>query len=100
MLVRLGFSIATFLEPDVLLVDEILAVGDANFQQKCLQRVSEIVQEGTTLLYVSHDLASVEASSEGHLAGRRHGPGGRSHRRGRQPLSRGNEKNAMLNHLQ
>ncbi len=64
MLVRLGFSIAAFLEPDVLLVDEILAVGDANFQQKCLQRVSEIVQEGTTLLYVSHDLASVEASCE------------------------------------
>jgi ABC-type polysaccharide/polyol phosphate transport system ATPase subunit len=64
MLVRLGFSIAAFLEPDVLLVDEILAVGDANFQQKCLQRISEIVRGGTTLIYVSHDLASVEASCE------------------------------------
>ena len=64
MLVRLGFSIAAFLEPDILLVDEILAVGDANFQQKCLQRISEIVRGGTTLIYVSHDLASVEASCE------------------------------------
>ena len=64
MLVRLGFSIAAFLEPDVLLVDEVLAVGDANFQQKCLQRISEVVRGGTTLIYVSHDLASVEASCD------------------------------------
>jgi len=64
MQMRLGFSIAAFLEPDVLLVDEVLAVGDANFQRKCLQRIGEIVREGTTLLYVSHDLASVEASCD------------------------------------
>jgi ABC-type polysaccharide/polyol phosphate transport system ATPase subunit len=64
MQMRLGFSIAAFLEPDVLLVDEVLAVGDANFQQKCLQRIGEIVRDGTTLLYVSHDLASVEASCQ------------------------------------
>lgn len=64
MTMRLGFSIAAFLEPDVLLVDEALAVGDANFQQKCLQRIGEIVRSGTTLLYVSHDLASVEAACE------------------------------------
>lgn len=64
MQMRLGFSIAAFLQPDVLLVDEVLSVGDANFQQKCLQRIGEIVREGTTLLYVSHDLASVEASCE------------------------------------
>jgi ABC-type polysaccharide/polyol phosphate transport system ATPase subunit len=64
MQMRLGFSIAAFLEPDVLLVDEVLAVGDANFQQKCLKRIGEIVRDGTTLLYVSHDLASVEASCE------------------------------------
>ena len=44
MQMRLGFSIAAFLEPDVLLVDEVLAVGDANFQQKCLQRIGEIVR--------------------------------------------------------
>lgn len=64
MQMRLGFSIAAFLEPDVLLVDEVLAVGDANFQQKCLKRIGEVVRNGTTLLYVSHDLASVEASCE------------------------------------
>ncbi len=64
MQMRLGFSIAAFSEPDVLLVDEVLSVGDANFQQKCLKRIGEIVRSGTTLLYVSHDLASVEASCE------------------------------------
>ncbi len=64
MQVRLGFAIAAFLEPDILLVDEVLSVGDANFQQKCLNRIGEIVQRGTTLLYVSHDLASVEASCD------------------------------------
>ncbi|MHB1517371.1 MAG: ABC transporter ATP-binding protein [Acidimicrobiales bacterium] len=64
MMMRLGFSIAAFLEPDILLVDEVLSVGDANFQQKCLKRIGEIVRSGTTLLYVSHDLASVEASCE------------------------------------
>jgi ABC-2 type transport system ATP-binding protein len=64
MSMRLGFSVAAFLEPDVLLVDEVLAVGDANFQQKCLQRIGEIVRQGTTLIYVSHDLASVEASCD------------------------------------
>jgi ABC-type polysaccharide/polyol phosphate transport system ATPase subunit len=61
MQVRLGFSIAAFLEPAVLLVDEVLAVGDATFQQKCLNRISEVVQSGTTLLFVSHDLAAVQA---------------------------------------
>ncbi len=64
MQMRLGFSIAAFLEPDILLVDEVLSVGDANFQQKCLNRIGEVVRLGTTLLYVSHDLASVEASCE------------------------------------
>ena len=61
MQVRLGFAIAAFLEPAVLLVDEVLAVGDASFQQKCLMRISEVVQNGTTLLFVSHDLAAVQA---------------------------------------
>jgi len=64
MQMRLGFSISAFLEPDILLVDEVLSVGDANFQQKCLQRIGEIVNNGTTLIYVSHDLASVEASCQ------------------------------------
>lgn len=62
MQMRLGFSIAAFLEPDILLVDEVLSVGDANFQQKCLKRIEEVVRQGTTLIYVSHDLTSVEAT--------------------------------------
>jgi len=62
MQMRLGFSIAAFLEPDILLVDEVLSVGDANFQQKCLRRIEEVVRMGTTLIYVSHDLTSVEAT--------------------------------------
>jgi ABC-type polysaccharide/polyol phosphate transport system ATPase subunit len=61
MAIRLGFAIAAHLNPDILLVDEVLAVGDANFQQRCLQRISEVVADGTTLLFVSHDLAAVQA---------------------------------------
>jgi ABC-type polysaccharide/polyol phosphate transport system ATPase subunit len=62
MLTRLGFGVAAFLEPDVLLVDEVLAVGDASFQQRCLDRMREVLQQGTTLVLVSHDLAAVEAT--------------------------------------
>jgi ABC-2 type transport system ATP-binding protein len=62
MQMRLGFAVAAFLEPDVLLVDEILAVGDASFQQRCLERMREVLAQGTTVVYVSHDLASVEAT--------------------------------------
>ncbi len=61
MAIRLGFAIAAFLEPDILLVDEVLAVGDARFQQKCLERISQVVANGTSLFYVSHDLPTVEA---------------------------------------
>jgi ABC-type polysaccharide/polyol phosphate transport system ATPase subunit len=61
MQMRLGFSIAAFLEPDVLLVDEALAVGDAFFQQRCLDRMRELLAAGTTLVLVSHDLAAVES---------------------------------------
>jgi len=64
MQMRLGFSIAAFLEPEILLVDEVLSVGDANFQQKCIQRIEEVVRQGTTLVYVSHDLTSVEATCQ------------------------------------
>jgi ABC-type polysaccharide/polyol phosphate transport system ATPase subunit len=64
MSVRLGFAIAIFLDPDILLVDEVLAVGDAHFQQKCLRRIAEVVANGTTLVFVSHDLATVEAVCE------------------------------------
>jgi ABC-type polysaccharide/polyol phosphate transport system ATPase subunit len=61
MQMRLGFAVAAFLEPDVLLVDEVLAVGDAAFQQRCLDRMRKVLQSGTTLVLVSHDLASLEA---------------------------------------
>ena len=61
MQMRLGFAIAAFMNPDVLLVDEVLAVGDAWFQQRCLDRIRDVLQQGTTLVLVSHDLASVES---------------------------------------
>jgi lipopolysaccharide transport system ATP-binding protein len=62
MQMRLGFAVAAFLEPDVLLVDEALAVGDAAFQQKCLERMRAVLSGGTTLVFVSHDFAAVEAT--------------------------------------
>jgi ABC-type polysaccharide/polyol phosphate transport system ATPase subunit len=62
MQMRLGFSVAAYLEPEVLLVDEALAVGDANFQQRCFERMRHVLNQGTTLVLVSHDLAAVEAS--------------------------------------
>ena len=60
MYVRLGFSIAAHLEPDILLLDEVLAVGDAAFQAKCFARISELKQAGTTIVFISHDLLAVE----------------------------------------
>lgn len=60
MVVRLGFSIAVHIEPDILLVDEVLAVGDGRFQQKCLDQMERFRQRGTTMVFVSHDLATVE----------------------------------------
>lgn len=60
MYVRLGFSIAAHLDPDILLLDEVLAVGDAGFQAKCIQRISELKQAGTTIVFISHDLRAVE----------------------------------------
>jgi ABC-type polysaccharide/polyol phosphate transport system ATPase subunit len=55
MQARLGFSVAVHTEPDLLLVDEVLAVGDHAFQHKCMQRIDELHAEGTTILFVSHD---------------------------------------------
>ncbi len=55
MLLRLGFSIAAHLDADVLLIDEVLAVGDEAFQRKCLRRISEQIAAGTTVVLVSHD---------------------------------------------
>ncbi len=62
MRTRLGFSVAAFLEPAILLVDEVLSVGDASFQQRCLDRMGEVHAQGTTIIYVSHDLPTVEAT--------------------------------------
>jgi lipopolysaccharide transport system ATP-binding protein len=60
MYVRLGFSIAAHLEPDILLVDEVLAVGDAEFQMKCLARIDEMRRRGVTIIFISHDLTAVQ----------------------------------------
>jgi ABC-type polysaccharide/polyol phosphate transport system ATPase subunit len=60
MYVRLGFAVAAHLEPDILLIDEVLAVGDAEFQVKCLQRIQELKDRGTTNIFISHDLTAVE----------------------------------------
>lgn len=59
MQLRLAFSVAAHLEPDIVLVDEVLAVGDVEFQQKCLGRMSELEQEGRTVVFVSHDIGAI-----------------------------------------
>lgn len=59
MVMRLGFSIAVQVDPDILLVDEVLAVGDEAFQQKCYDKVREFQQSGKTIVFVSHDLDAV-----------------------------------------
>jgi lipopolysaccharide transport system ATP-binding protein len=58
---RLGFSIAAHLNPEVLIIDEVLAVGDAAFQQRCYERIRALRANGVTLVFVSHNLAAVEA---------------------------------------
>jgi lipopolysaccharide transport system ATP-binding protein len=60
MYVRLGFAIAAHVDPDVLLIDEVLAVGDLAFQQKCLQRIHDLKQMGKTMIFISHNLSSVQ----------------------------------------
>jgi len=61
MYLRLAFAVAAHLEPDILLVDEVLAVGDLEFQRKCLGKMSSVAGEGRTVLFVSHNLAAVRA---------------------------------------
>jgi lipopolysaccharide transport system ATP-binding protein len=61
MYVRLAFAVAAHLEPEILLVDEVLAVGDAAFQKKCLGKMGDVAKEGRTVLFVSHNMAAVRA---------------------------------------
>ncbi len=61
MTVRLGFAVASCIEPDILLVDEVLAVGDASFRQKCIERIKKLLSNGTSLIFVSHDMGLVKA---------------------------------------
>lgn len=60
MKMRLGFAINVNIEPDILVVDEALSVGDASFKKKCKEKINEIIKSGTTVLYVSHTQSSVE----------------------------------------
>ena len=61
MVARLGFSVAVHLDPEVLLIDEVLAVGDEDFQRKCLRKMEEFRSRGVTMVFVSHNLNDVEA---------------------------------------
>lgn len=61
MYVRLAFAVAAHLEPEILLVDEVLAVGDASFQKKCLGKMGDVGREGRTVLFVSHNLTAIKA---------------------------------------
>ena len=60
MYARLGFSIATIVHPDILIVDEVLSVGDINFQKKCEERIQKMISSGTTIIIVSHDIEMIE----------------------------------------
>ncbi len=59
MMVRLGFAVAAHLDPEILLIDEVLAVGDAEFQKKCLKKIGEVAKGGRTILFVSHNMQAV-----------------------------------------
>jgi lipopolysaccharide transport system ATP-binding protein len=61
MYVRLAFAVAAHLEPEILVVDEVLAVGDAAFQKRCLGKMGDVARDGRTVLFVSHNMASIEA---------------------------------------
>jgi lipopolysaccharide transport system ATP-binding protein len=61
MYVRLGFAIAAHLSPEILIVDEVLAVGDADFQKKCLGRMRDVSESGRTILFVSHNLTAIQS---------------------------------------
>lgn len=60
MYARLGFAIATIVNPDILIVDEVLSVGDFKFQEKCEKRINEMIEQGTTIIIVSHDISLIK----------------------------------------
>lgn len=64
MMARLGFSVIAHLDPEILLIDEILAVGDAKFQEKCLKKMNEFKEKGVTMVLVTHSTADVESLCE------------------------------------
>ena len=64
MTVRLAFAVAAHLEPEILIIDEVLAVGDIAFQKKCLGKMNEVAKHGRTVLFVSHDLSAINALCE------------------------------------
>ncbi len=64
MYVRLAFAVAAHLEPEILVVDEVLAVGDAEFQKKCLGKMSEVAGQGRTVLFVSHNMGAVRTLTQ------------------------------------
>ncbi|MCB0429410.1 MAG: ABC transporter ATP-binding protein [Flavobacteriales bacterium] len=61
MKVRLGFAVAAHLEPEILIVDEVLAVGDVEFQRRCVEKMQEVARQGKTILFVSHNMASIKS---------------------------------------
>ena len=67
MYVRLAFAVAAHLEPEILIVDEVLAVGDAEFQKKCLGKMGDVARQGRTVVFVSHSMASITALCESAL---------------------------------
>lgn len=64
MKLRLGFSIATAIDPDIILIDEVFAVGDREFREKCVRRIREMRERGATLLFVSHDMKAIRENCE------------------------------------
>ena len=90
MYLRLAFSVAAHLEPEILLVDEVLAVGDASFQRKCIGKMSDVAGEGRTVLFVSHNMAGDSLADGAHgLARPRRARRVRADERGRLALPRG-----------
>lgn len=61
MIVRLAFAVGAHLEPEIFILDEVFAVGDADFQRKCIQRIRKIIDSGNTILFVSHDMTAIKS---------------------------------------